>query len=644
MHNFEAFGNNLEKIFKRGMLTASGGKDFRPVSSKQFEQPVSQREMDDFLRKISDFFSSRRVFIRRAAGAAAFLAAFAILVMNVAGKRGESTLLGDVPPGDSSRGSSFFAEVGSIVAKTFRNAFGPEEKGTLLAEVPLDRSIDSLVSDASASGTGAPRAAESAGGEGAPALHPEPERKQKNAEKAPAASSSSPIPAAASVPSAPPPADSATPPPVCGFESAKTSGRTVIINEIAWMGSPTRSGENSSAAAANEWIELKNSSPSAVRLGGWRLLDRSGDIAVSFGEGDSVPAGGMFLLERTDDDSVPSVPADKIYSGNLPNSGSWLKLLDQSCGVVDELDASAGWVAFGGSNDTKQTLERDRSDSGWHTSADAGGTPKKENSEPPRPSPPASTTTAAPLPKTFLLSVSKTGDGSGTVESDPAGIFCGSDCSDSYNEGTFVTLTALPSSGSSFSGWSGACTGVGICTIQISAAVSAAAAFVSNPPSPPPAGAGHPVIAEIQITGGTGKADSDFIKIANPAGQSVDIAGWKLRKRTQSGTESSARVFPDGSTIAANGTFLWANSADGFSASVSANVSSTQTLTDNSSIALFDTSGTVVDALAWGSGHVNPFVEGSAFPDNPGASQVLRRKVVNGIIQDTKNNADDFSF
>jgi Divergent InlB B-repeat domain len=53
------------------------------------------------------------------------------------------------------------------------------------------------------------------------------------------------------------------------------------------------------------------------------------------------------------------------------------------------------------------------------------------------------------------LSASKAGTGVGTVTSNPAGISCGSDCSEYYPANTSVTLTASPGSGSTFGGWSG---------------------------------------------------------------------------------------------------------------------------------------------------------------------------------------------
>jgi cytochrome c553 len=67
----------------------------------------------------------------------------------------------------------------------------------------------------------------------------------------------------------------------------------------------------------------------------------------------------------------------------------------------------------------------------------------------------ASAPTPAPSPTSYTLSVTKSGTGSGTVNSSPAGISCGSDCSQSYPANTQVTLAATASSGSTFAGWSG---------------------------------------------------------------------------------------------------------------------------------------------------------------------------------------------
>jgi len=55
----------------------------------------------------------------------------------------------------------------------------------------------------------------------------------------------------------------------------------------------------------------------------------------------------------------------------------------------------------------------------------------------------------------YTLMVSKSGTGSGTVTSNPSGIDCGSDCSESYNQETIVALSATPDADSTFGGWSG---------------------------------------------------------------------------------------------------------------------------------------------------------------------------------------------
>ena len=77
----------------------------------------------------------------------------------------------------------------------------------------------------------------------------------------------------------------------------------------------------------------------------------------------------------------------------------------------------------------------------------------------------------------FALTASKAGAGAGSITSWPPGITCGSDCSESYAAGTSVTLTPSPAAGSTFAGWSGACTGAGACTVPISAAQSVVATF-----------------------------------------------------------------------------------------------------------------------------------------------------------------------
>lgn len=82
----------------------------------------------------------------------------------------------------------------------------------------------------------------------------------------------------------------------------------------------------------------------------------------------------------------------------------------------------------------------------------------------------------------YVMSVFKTGTGSGTVTGQD--INCGSDCSEIYESGTTVSLAAVSSSGSSFSGWSGACTGTGSCVFVMNTDKSVTATFSLVTPTP----------------------------------------------------------------------------------------------------------------------------------------------------------------
>src|SRR5207247_896664 len=73
------------------------------------------------------------------------------------------------------------------------------------------------------------------------------------------------------------------------------------------------------------------------------------------------------------------------------------------------------------------------------------------------------------------LSVGTTGPGTGSVQA--SGIDCPGDCSQSYAHGTQVTLTATPDAGSTFTGWSGDCSGTGACVVTMDAARNVTAAF-----------------------------------------------------------------------------------------------------------------------------------------------------------------------
>jgi uncharacterized delta-60 repeat protein len=84
----------------------------------------------------------------------------------------------------------------------------------------------------------------------------------------------------------------------------------------------------------------------------------------------------------------------------------------------------------------------------------------------------------------FTFNIAKAGTGSGSVESSPSGIDCGFACSRTLDDGSPLTLTATPSPGSVFDGWSGAgCTGTGSCQLTMSADLVVTATFDVAPPT-----------------------------------------------------------------------------------------------------------------------------------------------------------------
>ncbi len=116
------------------------------------------------------------------------------------------------------------------------------------------------------------------------------------------------------------------------------SGDAVFISEIAWAG--TRH------SASDEWIELGNDGDSPVSLSGWRLRsdDGSPDIALS----GTIPAHGSFLIERTNDDTLPSVTADLATSfgrGGIKNDGERMALISPDGSEKDAVSCASGWFA-----------------------------------------------------------------------------------------------------------------------------------------------------------------------------------------------------------------------------------------------------------------------------------------------------------
>jgi hypothetical protein len=149
--------------------------------------------------------------------------------------------------------------------------------------------------------------------------------------------------------------ESATPPATATITPSAAAAGAILINEVAWAG--TR------ASASDEWIELYNPTDTELALDNWRLTD-GGDIDLALAG--IIPAGGYFLLERTDDSTVSDIPADLIYTGTLTNSGESLALIDGVGHTIDTANPRGRrWPA--GDAESRASMERRSNGAGWGT-------------------------------------------------------------------------------------------------------------------------------------------------------------------------------------------------------------------------------------------------------------------------------------
>ena len=185
--------------------------------------------------------------------------------------------------------------------------------------------------------------------------------------------------------------------------SATVSFRPILINEVAWSGTV--------ASTADQWIELYNPSLVAINISGWTLKSStksaSGNVNITLNG--TIAAGGYFLLERDNNNTVLDITANQIYTGALLTSGETLTLRDNTvtANVIDTANiegfnnATNPWPRGGGTH--YASMERvgnsAESDSVWVANTgvtkngkDANGdaiygTPGKKNSTGAEPTP-----------------------------------------------------------------------------------------------------------------------------------------------------------------------------------------------------------------------------------------------------------------
>lgn len=237
---------------------------------------------------------------------------------------------------------------------------------------------------------------------------------------------------------------------------------TVTVSSISMQGLGLVSVDAIDAAGTSTPIQLINISTRALILGG------AGDIIAGFmisGTGNqqvlvrgwgldagvdakltvqNFPSGDVIVTnDNWQTQIAPAITIPTVYQ--MPKTTDAAVLLSLPAGAYTATLASVGMTGLG-----LIGVDAVGDDS------DCSGTP------------PTSTT----YPLTVTL------QGSGKIASVPAGIDCGTDCTENYAAATMVTLTATTNANTTFKGWSGACTGTGASTsVTLDAAKSCTATF-----------------------------------------------------------------------------------------------------------------------------------------------------------------------
>lgn len=144
-------------------------------------------------------------------------------------------------------------------------------------------------------------------------------------------------------------------------------------------------------------------------------------------------------------------------------------------------NACSNWTSTGTATSVNLTGLANSTTFFWHVRAqNAGGTTYADGAET------AFRSFTTKAPDQFTLTVNGGGAGTGSVTSQAvspaiactitAGTGSGT-CVAAYQDGTSVVLTAVPAGGSAFTGWSGACTGTGTCSVVMTADRTVTATF-----------------------------------------------------------------------------------------------------------------------------------------------------------------------
>ncbi|MFH0805115.1 MAG: lamin tail domain-containing protein [Patescibacteria group bacterium] len=153
-------------------------------------------------------------------------------------------------------------------------------------------------------------------------------------------------------------------------------------------------------------------------------------------------------------------------------------------------------------------------------------------------------------------------------------------------------------------------------------------------------GADHAVISEIKTSGGTGKTTDEFIELYNPTDADVSLAGWKLVKKTAAGSDYGLIDDFGTKTIRAHSYFLVAHPS-GYTGSITADAvySTANSIADNNTILLLNSTSAVVDQVGMGMATV---FEGEAAGNPPAGKSIERKAKPDSIVEMMVDGGRDY--
>ncbi|MCP4202860.1 MAG: CSLREA domain-containing protein [bacterium] len=243
----------------------------------------------------------------------------------------------------------------------------------------------------------------------------------------------------------------------------------------------------------------------AYDLGAVVTLTATADTSSTFAgwSGDADCTDGTVTLDADTSCTASFDPNQRTLTVNLAGSGSGT-VTSAPAGIDCGADCAASYP-HKAVIDLIATPTAGSTFAGWSGDSDCADgrmTLKKD------------TTCTATFDSEEQLTLTVSVEGSGHVASSPAGIDCGTDCSEAYAFGTVVALTATPAAGSAFGGWSGdADCADG--TVTLDADITCTASFAGS----------SPIVTILSPNGGSTFAEDSQVAFAATA---MDSAGGDI--------------------------------------------------------------------------------------------------------------------